>query len=74
MRTIGALLQQRYGVAVEVQTKKVRDKETKKRIRTLVPIYQNKKSFADDEMIYYTASPDYCYPDDASGSLGTYGR
>ena len=40
----------------------------------LVPIQPGKDSFAQTELIYYAKSPDYCSPDDKTGSVGTRGR
>lgn len=43
------------------------------RERRLVAVY-NQNGFTNDELIYYTKSPDYCLPDTTLGSLGTRGR
>ncbi|PVD18820.1 hypothetical protein C0Q70_21373 [Pomacea canaliculata] len=40
----------------------------------LVPIQPGKRTFTEDELIYYAKSPDYCSPDDKTGSVGTRGR
>ncbi|KAL8585905.1 hypothetical protein ACOMHN_061066 [Nucella lapillus] len=65
---IGSTLKQRYALAVEVKRRK------RKKQHVLVPIQPGKDSFAPDELIYYAKSPDYCYPDDKTGSVGTRGR
>lgn len=69
VRSIGNTLQKRYAVAVEVANKRGKAKQ-----RRLVPIIKKRKSFQDDELIYYTKSSDYCLPDPSLGSVGTMGR
>lgn len=39
-----------------------------------MPIQPGKRTFTEDELIYYAKSPDYCSPDDKTGSVGTRGR
>ena len=46
----------------------------RKKQHILVPIQPGKDSFAKTELIYYAKSPDYCYPDEKTGSVGTRGR
>ncbi|XP_059143099.1 protein Wnt-11b-2-like [Physella acuta] len=66
--TIGARLKDRYAIAVEVKRKR------KKKEKVLVPVNNVKTSFKDDELVYYEKSPDYCSPDEKTGSVGTVGR
>ncbi|XP_067668624.1 protein Wnt-11b-2-like [Haliotis asinina] len=66
--TIGASLKDRYALAVEVRRKR------KKKMKVLVPIRKNIRDIRDDQLIYYTKSPDYCSPDEKTGSIGTHGR
>lgn len=66
--SIGATLKQRYALAVEVKRRK------RKKERVLVPIAPGQATFAEDELIYYVKSPDYCSPDEQTGSVGTRGR
>ncbi|XP_076453529.1 protein Wnt-11b-2-like [Babylonia areolata] len=65
---IGAALKMRYALAVEVKRRK------RKKQYVLIPIQPGKDSFAEDELIYYAKSPDYCSPDPKTGSVGTRGR
>ncbi|KAL8598832.1 hypothetical protein ACOMHN_015411 [Nucella lapillus] len=65
---IGASLKQRYALAVEVKRRK------RKKQYVLIPIQPGKEGFAEDELIYYAKSPDYCSPDPKTGSVGTRGR
>ena len=46
----------------------------KKKQYLLLPIEPGKNTFAEDELIYYAKSPDYCNPDPKTGSVGTRGR
>ncbi|CAG5127970.1 unnamed protein product, partial [Candidula unifasciata] len=66
--TIGATLKERYALAVEVRRKRV------KKEKVLEPIHKGKPSFQSDEFVYYEKSPDYCSPDEKTGSVGTIGR
>lgn len=61
----------RYALAVEVESKRAGKSGTS---RKLVPSTMNKKSFEEDELIYFRKSPDYCLADESVGSLGTTGR
>ncbi|KAK7482701.1 hypothetical protein BaRGS_00025999, partial [Batillaria attramentaria] len=65
--SIGATLKQRYALAVEVKRRK------RKKEHVLLPIQPGKGAFAEDELIYYAKSPDYCSPDEKTGSVGTRG-
>ena len=89
LRTIGATLQKRYTVAVEVTRPRRRNgvledpstTQTSQQLglqqrqqqqqlvaaMTLLPV-------GDEELVYYTISPDYCLPDPALGSTGTKDR
>ncbi|XP_005093891.1 protein Wnt-11b-2 [Aplysia californica] len=66
--SIGALLKDRYALAVEVRRKR------RKKMKVLIPIHKGRASFRDDELVYYEKSPDYCSPDSKTGSVGTRGR
>ncbi|GFO28188.1 protein wnt, partial [Plakobranchus ocellatus] len=65
---IGAMLRERYALAVEVRRKR------KKKIKMLVPKRRGRSQFRNDELVYYERSPDYCSPDVKTGSVGTKGR
>jgi len=70
VRVFGVALQKRYSGAIEVDLKTNR----KTQERRLVSVLPSPRQIADDELIYYTISPDYCLPDKALGSIGTRGR
>ena len=72
LQTIGESIKERYTLAREVKTRRSRDKKRKQQ-RILRPIH-GRKRVSDDDLVYFTTSPDYCLPDSTSGSLGTYGR
>jgi len=79
LNQIGSELQERYNVAIEVDNVRLKarnkDKDNpKSRKRRLVAVGGFKKSFDENDLIYYTKSSDYCVPDRELGSLGTYGR
>lgn len=43
-------------------------------VRKLVPVtslYDKRRDYKPDDLIYYTKSPDYCLPDQSLGSIGT---
>ncbi|KAL3848192.1 hypothetical protein ACJMK2_019066 [Sinanodonta woodiana] len=66
--SIGSILKNRYALAVEVK------RRTRQGQKVYAPINKNRKTIHDDELVYYTKSPDYCSPDPKSGSVGTQGR
>ncbi len=72
IKTIGADLQKKYAIAIEVDKKRVGRK--KSTIRKLVPVNKYVRSFDSEDLIYITKSPDYCLPDTTLGSIGTRGR
>jgi hypothetical protein len=49
-------------------------RKKRKKQRVLLPLQDEKKTLAKDELIYYVKSPDYCYEDEMTGSVGTKGR
>lgn len=66
--TVGAELQQRYdNQAVQVVVRRAAN------ISVLVPVGPRQMVTYDD-FVYDTLSPDYCWPDKASGSYGTQHR
>ncbi|XP_013417895.1 protein Wnt-11b-2 [Lingula anatina] len=67
-KSIAEMLMTKYGVAVEVKNERVGKK------RHLVPTNRYRRSIRQDDLIYYTTSPDYCNPDKSTGSVGTKGR
>ncbi|CAH1781757.1 unnamed protein product [Owenia fusiformis] len=68
MEKIGHKLKHKYAYAVEVESRRVG------RTKRLVPVDHDKIDIGNDELIYYTTSPDYCGPDPKTGSVGTAGR
>jgi wingless-type MMTV integration site family protein 11 len=70
IRQFGLALQKRYATALEVNART----ERRSRQRSLVAVQRNRRSVAEDELVYYTISPDYCLPDKSLGSIGTRGR
>jgi len=75
LRQIGADLQKRYSLAVEVENMRIKSRDkSKSRKRRLTAIAGHKTSFDASDLIYYAKSSDYCLPDSSLGSLGTQGR
>ena len=70
VRQFGLALQKRYAAALEVDART----ERKSRERRLMAVQRSRRSVAEDELVYYTISPDYCLPDKSLGSVGTRGR
>jgi len=70
VRQFGLALQKRYATALEIRARRDR----RSRERRLVAVQRSRRSVADDELVYYTISPDYCLPDSSLGSVGTRGR
>lgn len=75
LRIIGSALLNSYYVAVEVRMARGRQSsmrnETAARLESMS---MTKKTFTDDDLIYYNKSPDYCLPDPSLGSMGTHNR
>ncbi|RUS84548.1 hypothetical protein EGW08_007717 [Elysia chlorotica] len=67
---IGAKLRERYKRTVEVKRKRKKSGGSK----SLVPKRPGRSQFRQDELVHYERSPDYCSPDDKTGSVGTEGR
>jgi len=80
-------LSQLYSVAVEVDHQAVGESQDAGRgqgppevklkakvVRKFVPVLPGKVNFTDQELIFYTMSPDYCLPELDLGSVGTRGR
>jgi hypothetical protein len=42
--------------------------------KRLVPMGNVRKQYSDDDLVFYTMSPDYCLPDASLGSVGTKDR
>ena len=40
----------------------------------LVSVLPSRRAVEEEELVYYTISPDYCLPDKSLGSVGTKGR
>jgi len=74
MRIIGAVLQRRYTAAIEVNRLNSNRLDKIRSARRPKSISTPSKRVTDDDLIYYTISPDYCLPDESLGSLGTQGR
>ena len=70
VRQFGLALQKRYATALEIRARRDR----RSRERRLVAVQRSRRSVAEDELVYYTISPDYCLPDNSLGSVGTRGR
>jgi len=71
MRSVGERIYQNYVRAVEVRSRRVRG--TKQR-RLLPAKHTGRTNFSDDDLLFYTQSPDYCYPEPLLGSAGTTNR
>lgn len=78
MQSIGTALSNIYNMAVEVKLQPQQNSgrhQNRSRDRKLVPAkHTGRSSFGDDELIFYTQSPDYCLPDEHLGSVGTTDR
>jgi len=65
MRSVAEAVQRRHSGAVEVRLA----------WRRLVPtgnhVTSDEDDVRDDDLVYYTMSPDYCLPDKTVGSVGT---
>jgi len=70
VRQFGLALQKRYATAMQIRARRDR----RSRERRLVAVQRSRRSVAEDELVYYTISPDYCLPDNSLGSVGTRGR
>jgi wnt family len=42
--------------------------------KRLVPVGNVRRLFTDDDLVFYTMSPDYCLPDASLGAVGTKDR
>jgi len=73
MRSVADVVQQRHASAVEVRL--TRRRETVDGVRRLVHagnhVTADDDDVSEDDLVYYTISPDYCLPDKALGSVGT---
>ena len=87
LRVVASTLLDSYSQAVEVDYRRVArvkvragggdsaaDTPTQPTEKRLVPVTGNRKNFTDDDLIFYTMSPDYCLPDASLGSVGTKDR
>jgi hypothetical protein len=71
-RSVGNELMKNYIVAVEVAYQRV---SRRSRDRTLVPVaHTGRTNFTNDDLIFFTQSPDYCLPEASLGSVGTTDR
>ena len=75
IRVIGARLQeQHYQAAVEVASRKKTPSSVGGIGERQLVSANGKPAFCDDQLVYYSISPDYCLPDADLGSVGTRGR
>ena len=81
LRVVGAKIRDFYTIAREVKTRRrARSRESNnerrdgKAVERQLRALHGRTRLRDDELVYFTSSPDYCLPDSTSGSLGTVGR
>lgn len=55
----------RYALAIEVDSKKENGQ------LVLTPVSPARRSVTSTDLIYFTKSTDYCFPDKSTGSYGT---
>jgi len=73
MHTVGTQIYQNYVVAIEVRSRRVPGSKSKQ--RRLSPVaHTGRTNFSDDDLLFYTQSPDYCHPEPMLGSFGTTNR
>jgi len=71
VHSVGERIYQNYELAVEVRSRRVPDSKQR---RLLPARHTGRTNFSDDDLLFYTQSPDYCYPEPLLGSLGTANR
>jgi len=71
LRTAAQHIYRRYVRAVEVRSRRLRGSDR----RRLLPVaHTGRTNFSDDDLLFYTQSPDYCHPEPLLGSPGTTNR
>jgi len=71
MASVGERIYENYVRAVEVRSRRVPDSRQR---RLLPAAHTGRTNFSDDDLLFYTQSPDYCYPEPLLGSAGTTNR
>jgi len=71
VRTVARRIYHGYVRAVEVHSRRPRGSNQ----RRLLPVaHTGRTNFSDDDLLFYTQSPDYCHPEPLLGSPGTTNR
>jgi len=71
MRTVAEQIYQNYVVAVEIRSRRVPGSKQ----RRLFPVaHTGRTNFSEDDLLFYTQSPDYCHLEPLLGSSGTTNR
>jgi len=69
MHTVAERIYQKYVVAVQVRSRRISKQ------RRLSPVaHTGRANFSDDDLLFYTQSPDYCHAEPLLGSSGTTNR
>ncbi|CAH1249306.1 WNT3 [Branchiostoma lanceolatum] len=71
-RTVGNVLKDKYDSASEMAVE--RHREPSGMVDSLYPRYSFFKAPGKDDLIYFENSPNFCEPNNSTGSLGTKGR
>jgi len=73
LRTVARHIHRRYVRAVEVRWR--RPPHSRGHQRRLLPVaHTGRTNFSNDDLLFYTQSPDYCHPEPLLGSPGTANR
>jgi len=71
MPSLAQRIHQNYELAVEVRSRRVPGSTHR---RLLPAKHTGRTNFSDDDLLFYTQSPDYCHPEPSLGSVGTTNR
>ena len=72
VRAVAQRIYERYARAVQVRSRRVPGSPG---LRRLLPVaHTGRTNFSDDDLLFYTQSPDYCHPEPLLGSPGTTNR